>query len=299
MTHSDTQPQTPAADHKHLISVDQLLALIDDPQLRLLDVRWTLQTPDGKPDYLDGHIPSAVYVSLDDQLTAHQRPNPELGRHPLPSAEQFQETLRDLGIDENSRVVLYDDASSMAAARGWWLMRWAGLAHVQVLDGGLAAWKQAGGDLGHGEDAPTHPRTDYTVTPSLPTTDAAGAARLARTGVLVDARAPERYRGETEPMDAKAGHIPGAVNRPAGLNTPGGTWASTQELRAAWQDLGVLDADGNPTSEVGVYCGSGVTACHNALSLALVGVTPVLYGPSWSGWSSNPDNPVATGPDAG
>lgn len=284
---------------QHTISADELHAIVHDPHVRVLDVRWKLGGPDGYPEFLEGHIPHASYVSLEDQLSSHRPDHPELGRHPLPSVEEFQNTVRAWGIDENSTVVVYDDSGSLAAARAWWLLRWAGLENVRVLNGSLNAWKEAGYELAHGEDTEEHTPSTYTVTPSLPTTDAKGAEQLARTGVLIDSRAPERYRGEEEPMDKKAGHIPGAINRPTALNTPDGTWLSEDELRKVWTDLGVLDETGAPTAQVGVYCGSGVTACHNALALETVGVTPVLYGPSWSGWSSDDANPVATGSQPG
>lgn len=283
---------------QYVIDVDQLHPLLGTPRVRILDVRWTLGKPNGYPDYLENHIPGATYVSLDEQLSSHRPDQPHLGRHPLPSVEEFQQTLRCLSVDEKSTVVIYDDASSLAAARAWWLFVWAGLTDVRVLNGGLAAWKEAGYELEHGPDTNERVPSSYAVTPSLPTTDAAGAAELARTGILIDSRATERYRGDNEPMDPKAGHIPGAINRPTTLNTPDGLWLSEDELRKAWNDLGVLDETGKATAEVGVYCGSGVTACHNALSLMSVGVTPVLYGPSWSGWSSDDSNPVATGDPA-
>lgn len=279
-----------------LISADELADLLADPaedsarKLRLLDVRWTLSQPDGRADYAAGHIPGAVYVSLDDDLASHSD-DPKAGRHPLPNPEDFEDTVRSWGIDATTPVVVYDDNRSLGAARAWWLLRWAGLDDVRVLDGGMQAWREAVGELS--TETPEPMRSDFHIQPdSMPTLTADKAAQLARTGTLLDARAPERYRGETEPLDAKAGHIPGARNRPATANTDATshTFAPAAQLREAFAHLGV-----GSTGAVGVYCGSGVTACTNALALAQIGIRAALYPASWSGWSADPDRPVNSG----
>ncbi|MDN5660906.1 MAG: sulfurtransferase, partial [Brevibacterium aurantiacum] len=248
-----------------LITADELLArLADDGSTpRLLDVRWRLQKPDGRDDFAAGHIPGAVYVDLDTELAAHSETGPTAGRHPLPSAEAFQEQVRAWGIDQLTEVVVYDDNSGQGAARAWWLLQWAGMT-ARVLDGGLNAFVAAGGELATGPSEPVQPST-VTITPdSMPVIDADAAS--AWTGVLLDARAGERFRGETEPLDAKAGHIPGAKSAPASENTADGKFLDEEALRSRFSSLGALD------QPVGVYCGSGVSACHNALVLASLGV---------------------------
>lgn len=271
-----------------LITPDELLArLADDGSTpRLLDVRWTLQKPDGRDDFAAGHIPGAIYVDMDTELAAHSDHDPTEGRHPLPSAEAFQEQVRTWGIDQLTEVVVYDDNSGLGAARAWWLLQWAGM-KARVLDGGLSAFAAAGGELVAGAGDPVRPST-VTITPdSMPVIDADAAS--AWTGVLLDARAGERFRGETEPLDSRAGHIPGATSAPATENAADGKFHDAETLLARFSDLGALD------QPVGVYCGSGVTACHNALALASLGVETSLYPASWSGWSSDPDRQVATG----
>lgn len=270
-----------------LISADELLSrLRTAPAPRLLDVRWTLPKPDGRDDFAAGHIPGAVYVDLDTELADHDSTDPTAGRHPLPTAEAFQATVRSWGIDADTEVVVYDDNSSLGAARAWWLLRWAGV-RARVLDGGLTAYRKAGGELAAGDSAEVEPSSIVLRPGSLPVIDADAAA--AWDGVLLDARAGERFRGETEPLDPRAGHIPGAKNAPATENVPAGTFLPETDLRQRFSALGALD------QPVGVYCGSGVTACHNALALATLGVEASLYPASWSGWSSDPDQPVETG----
>lgn len=271
-----------------LITADELLArLADDGSTpRLLDVRWTLQKPDGRDDFAAGHVPGAIYVDLDTELAEHSDHDPAEGRHPLPSADAFQEQVRAWGIDQLTEVVVYDDNSSLGAARAWWLLQWAGMT-ARVLDGGLNAFIAAGGELATGASDPVRPST-VTITPdSMPVIDA--DATSAWTGILLDARAGERFRGEVEPLDSQAGHIPGATSAPATENTAEGKFLDEESLRSRFSDLGALD------QPVGVYCGSGVTACHNALALASLGIESSLYPASWSGWSSDPARQVATG----
>ena len=259
-----------------------------DPPL-LLDVRWALGDPKGRDHYLSGHLPGAVYVDLETELAAPAAvPG---GRHPLPDPVTLTAAARRWGLTAGRRVIVYDDNGGQSAARAWWLLRWAGVASVRLLDGGLAAWRAAGFGLDDGDVVP--PAGDVTLTGgALPTLDADGAARVAVEGTLLDARAGERYRGEVEPVDPKAGHIPGARNAPTAANLDeSGRFLPAEELRARFTALGV----GEGTGVVGVYCGSGVTAAHEIAALAVAGIDAVLYPGSWSDWSSDPGRPVATG----
>jgi thiosulfate/3-mercaptopyruvate sulfurtransferase len=267
----------------------------------LLDVRWRLGGPPGIERYRAGHLPGAVFVDLDAELAgppAAPRPG---GRHPLPSPGRVQAALRRAGVSESSAVVAYDDADSTAAARAWWVLRYYGHQHVRVLDGGYAAWAAAG--LPVSAEVPAPAAGDFTARPGgMPLLDAAGAAALARSGVLLDARQPERYRGEAEPVDPVAGHIPGAVSAPASQNvTADGRFLAPPELRARFAALGVPDSgrEGAQRPAVGAYCGSGVTAAQQVLALELAGIPAALYVGSWSDWITDPGRPVATGPVPG
>ncbi|MGX1853545.1 sulfurtransferase [Streptomyces sp. NPDC055299] len=258
----------------------------------LLDIRYQLGGPPGRPEYEAGHVPGAVYVDLDSELAAPPGP---AGRHPLPDLDVFAAAMRAAGVRADRPVVVYDGGQSWAAARAWWLLRWTGHPDVRVLDGGLAAWQASGGALS--TDQPAPPTGDFTPLPgALPLLTADDAAALARRGVLLDARAAERYRGEVEPIDPVAGHIPGAVSAPTTENVAeGGTvFRDAAELARRFASLGAT-AD----TEVGVYCGSGVSAAHQVLALALAGVPAALYVGSWSEWTADPARPVATGPQAG
>lgn len=270
-----------------LITADELAEALDSQHPPVvLDVRWRLDRPDGRPDYLAGHIPGAVYVDLDRELAAHGAPTD--GRHPLPSVEQLQESARRWGIDDGDSVVVYDDLKSMSAARAWWLLTYAGIADVRMLDGALRAWTTSGRALDTGEVTP-EPGTVTLSFGHLPTVDLDGAATLPSRGVLLDARAGERYRGDTEPIDPRAGHIPGAVSAPTAENVDAeGRFLPPDALRDRFASLGV-------EGEVGVYCGSGVTAAHEAAALVIAGFRPALYPGSWSQWSNHPERPVATG----
>lgn len=271
-----------------LVSTADLARLLDQPRPPVvLDVRWRLTGPAGRNDYVAGHVPGAVFLDLDTDLAAPPGP---AGRHPLPDPATLQATLRAAGVRTGGPVVAYDDRDGSVAARAWWLLRWAGHAEVAVLDGGYAAWTEEGRPVSTDEPRPTP--GDVVVTPGgLPVLDADQAAALARTGVLLDARAPERYRGDVEPVDPHAGHIPGARNAPfAGHLGADGRWRSPAELAARFAGLGVT-AD----TPVGTYCGSGVTASSVVLALELAGVPAALYAGSWSNWSADPDRPVATG----
>lgn len=271
-------------------TLHDLLGGPDSPAI--LDVRWALGDPDGRKHYEDGHIPGAVYADLDSELAAP--PEPARGRHPLPSVEALQRSARAWGLRDGQPVVVYDDNDGMAAARAWWLLRWAGVTDVRILDGALTAWKQAGFGLQSGECAP-EPGDVRLDGGQLPVLTADQAASIARDGLLLDARAAERYRGETEPVDLRAGHIPGALSAPATGNlSPAGTFAEPAELRLRYAALGV-----EPGRPVAVYCGSGVTAAHDVAALQIAGFSAALFPGSWSQWSADPDREAATGPAPG
>lgn len=258
-----------------------------DP-VRLLDVRWELGRSDGYLRYHAGHLPGAVYVDLDTELSAPAGPG---GRHPLPSAAVFEALARGWGINDGDTVVAYDASGGAAAARAWWLLRHAGFTNVRLLDGGLQAWLDANGELESGEPVPPVPGSVTLSWGHMPVTDMAGAAELAAAGVLMDARAPERFRGENEPIDPQAGHIPGAVNVPAAGNlAEDGRYRTPAELQQRFSAAG---ADGS--KPVGTYCGSGIYASAQVAALAMAGIEAALYPGSWSEWSSTPGQPVATG----
>jgi thiosulfate/3-mercaptopyruvate sulfurtransferase len=270
-----------------LAGVDEVYraAAEPDPPV-LLDVRWALGDPNGAEHYRAGHLPGAVYVDLDTELAGPHQPG--AGRHPLPSIAALQTVARRWGISADSRVVVYDNSGGLAAARAWWLLRWAGVTDVRILDGGLAAWRAAGYAEATGSATPRRPGDVVLTAGHLPTLTADEAAALPGTGTLLDARAGERYRGEVEPIDPRAGHIPGAISRPTGENLTDGV----PYFKAADQLRERFDGVAGP---VGVYCGSGVTAAHQIAALATLGVDAALYPGSWSAWSSDPDRPVATG----
>jgi thiosulfate/3-mercaptopyruvate sulfurtransferase len=272
-----------------LVSVESLAAdLAHEPGPVVLDVRWQLGGPPGIDSYRRGHLPTAVFTDLDRDLAGPPGPG---GRHPLPEPAAFQAAMRAAGVRQDRAVVVYDDGDSTIAARGWWTLRYYGHQNVRVLDGGYRAWVGAGLAVTQAEPEPV--AGDFTARPGhMPTLDAAGAQATARTGRLLDARSAERYRGETEPIDPVAGHIPGAVSAPTvGNVNADGTFVGAAELAARFAALGVT-GDGTP---VGAYCGSGVTAAHEVLALALAGLPAALYVGSWSNWVADPDRPVATG----
>ncbi|MFJ9809380.1 sulfurtransferase [Streptomyces sp. NPDC101158] len=252
----------------------------------LLDVRWTLGGPPGRPEYEAGHLPGAVYVDLDTDLAG---PPGSSGRHPLPDVAAFGAAMRRAGVSADTPVVVYDGGLGWGAARAWWLLRWAGHPDVRVLDGGLAAWP---GELV--KDVPDPAQGDFEPRPgALGLLDADGAASLARTGLLLDARAAERYRGDVEPIDRVGGHIPGAVSAPTTENVgPDGLFLPAEDLAARFSALGATEG-----ADVAVYCGSGVSGAHEVLALAIAGRPAALYAGSWSEWSADPGRPVATGPD--
>jgi thiosulfate/3-mercaptopyruvate sulfurtransferase len=265
-----------------LLTVRDLGAALGE--VTVLDVRWRLGSSDGREQYLAGHVPGASYVDLERDLA--DPPGPA-GRHPLPDPERFAAAMRRCGVRLDRPVVVLDDWAGMAATRAWWLLRDHGHRDVRLLDGGWAAWLAEDGRAETGE--PLVEPGDLRADPGhLPVVDAEGASRLARDGVLVDARAPERFRGEVEPVDPVAGHVPGAVNVPATANVADGRFRPPGELAEVY-------AATTGAAEVGVYCGSGVTATHDAFALHLLGREAVLYAGSWSHWVTDPARPVATG----
>jgi thiosulfate/3-mercaptopyruvate sulfurtransferase len=253
----------------------------------VLDVRWSLGGPPGVGNYRIGHIPGAQFVDLDLELSAPPGP----GRHPLPSAADFEAAMRRHGVSGTRSVVAYDASTGTSAARAWWLLRYFGHPDVAVLDGGFAAWTAAGLPVAVG-DEPTVAPGDFHATPGgMPLLDAAQAAAMPVRGILIDARAPERFRGEVEPVDPVAGHIPGARNLPA-QQTLGadGTLLSPDALRERFAAIGV-----RPGGVVGVYCGSGVVATQEILAMAVAGIEAELYAGSWSEWITDPSRPIASG----
>lgn len=273
----------------HLIDAASLAAaLTASTPPRVLDVRWKLGGPPGAQEYAAGHIPGAVYVDLDTELAGHGLPTD--GRHPLPTPEDFQDAVRGWGLGDGDDVVVYDDVSGTSAARAWWLLRHAGFASVRVLDGGLAAWRAAGGALETAANIPER-GTATVAYGSLPTIDADSAAGFPAAGVLLDARAGERFRGEVEPVDPRAGHIPGAVSAPTTENLAAdGTLLPADVLADRFAALGV-----SQDAPVAVYCGSGVTAAHEILALEVAGFRAALYPGSFSAWSNDAQRPVAMG----
>ena len=272
-----------------LIAVEELVQRLsdDDPTPSLLDVRWSLAGGAERDDYLSGHIPGAAFVDLDQDLAA---PPGSGGRHPLPDPAEFGAAMRGAGVSSERPVVVYDAANSMSAARAWWLLRYFGHRDVWVLDGGFGAWGAAAYPVESGEAAVE--TGDFEARPGgMALLDAAGALELAGTGVLLDARAPERFVGEHEPIDPVAGHIPGACNRPTTENLDSsGHFLTPEALMAGFERVGA-----HPGAPVGAYCGSGVTAAHEVLALEVAGIPAALYVGSWSDWISDPGRPVATG----
>ena len=280
-----------------LISAEDLAVCLNDPGVRILDARFSLADADaGRAAFAHGHIAGAHYLDLNQDLSG-PKTNPRLGRHPLPSEAHWQAVLERLGIRPDDRVVVYDAADgAMAAARAWFLFTLCGHAQVSVLDGGLNAWVAHGLPLEYAE-AEAPPPSRYPLAYRSDLLISAEELRRALRGnpqaVLLDARAPERFRGDVEPLDTKAGHIPDALNRPFSENLQNGRFKPAAALRA---EFATLTAG---RSDILLSCGSGVTACHNALALAQAGIAGWrLFAPSWSGWIADPQNPVATG-DAG
>lgn len=281
-----------------LLTVGDLRAMLDAGEpVTVLDVRWALGDAGGRDRYRAGHVPGAVFVDLDAELAAP--PSPDLGRHPLPDLADLEAAARRWGVRTGVPVVVYDDGPSLAAARAWWLLRWAGLTDVRILDGGISAWRSLNSPEATGDPDPVTVGDVRLVGGGLPVVGADDVARLATPGadgsrspgLVLDARAAERFRGEVEPVDPKAGHVPGAVSAPTTENVgPDGRFLPAAVLAQRFSALG---ADG--ARPVAVYCGSGVTAAHQVAALAVAGLSAALYPGSWSQWSNDPDRPVSTG----
>jgi thiosulfate/3-mercaptopyruvate sulfurtransferase len=282
-----------------LIDAAALRELVGKPGVAVIDCRFDLVNPEGgRRAYLKGHIPGARYADLNKDLSAPVSPNS--GRHPLPLPREFATTLGRLGIGDATQVIAYDDAGGSFAARLWWLLRWLGHRPVAVLDGGINAWTAAGGTLESGEEKPV-PRGTADGGRTSSRTDGAAVIETAEIAafltdpqrLLVDARAAERFAGLVEPIDAVAGHIAGAVNHPFSANlAPDGRFLAAPELRRLWD----ARLAGRKAEHVAAMCGSGVTACHNLLSLEIAGLRGAkLYPGSWSEWIRDPKRPVARG----
>jgi len=269
----------------------------DPPGVVVVDCRFNLMKPEaGRADWLAGHIPGAFYADLDRDLAGPA--SPATGRHPLPDPERLRVLFSSFGIGPETRVVAYDEGPGAIAARLWWLLRWMGHRHAALLDGGLAAWRAAGLPLATDAPAPV-PGRSFTGQPgAMPTRDTAKLAAALASGDgrlrLLDARAPDRFAGTTEPIDPVAGHVPGAINAPfTGNLGSDGRFLSPGELAARFAAL----AGNRSPADVVCMCGSGVTACHNLFALELAGLSgAALYPGSWSEWIRSPDRPVAKGP---
>ncbi|MEV7633500.1 sulfurtransferase [Microbacterium sp. NPDC089318] len=269
-----------------LISVAELRERLDG--VHLLDARWSLARTDGRRQYLAGHIPGAVFLDVERDLTRHGEPHE--GRHPLPADAALAAAARRWGVHQGASVVVYDDDRMLPASRAWWALRRAGL-DVRVLDGGWRAWLAAGGEVETGEVTPAQGDVALGAPGDDGIIDTGAAATWPDAGVLLDARVAERYRGETEPIDPIAGHIPGAKNLPIGrLLTDDGRFRPASDIAAAFDAVGA--EEGTP---VAAYCGSGITAAQLALAGAIAGRDVSVYPGSWSAWSNTPGRPVATG----
>lgn len=277
-----------------LISAFELQDLVnDDDQLVLLDARHDLSNHQlGKEQYLEGHIPGAVFLDHERELCGVKTGSN--GRHPLPERNDFIQLIAGLGIRQDANIVVYDARDSMFAAHLWWMLRWIGCTNVRVLNGGWSAWNQISGDVERSEPASREPVQWTSTTATMPVVNASEVLnninQPART--LIDARAENRYRGDIEPMDPVAGHIPGAVNWPFSRNLDSdGFFRPVQELQAGFTAL----LDGQAPEKIIHQCGSGISACHNLLAMEVAGLTgSALYPGSWSEWCSDASRPVVT-----
>jgi len=281
--------------HTTLVSTEQLAAFLDDPNCVIVDCRYDLANESwGMDQYRAAHVPGAVYADLARDLSG--KADGHSGRHPLPGLDAIVATFRQLGISDGSQVVAYDQSSGMYASRLWWMLRYMGHDAVAVLDGGFAKWLAEGRPTRAGEETRAGGGFTARPRPEMRVTANQVWARLGDPEMtLVDARAPARYEGREEPLDRVAGHIPGARNHFFQRNLgPDGTFLSAARLRENFSAL----LGSTPPQQVTLYCGSGVTACHNLLAMEHAGLSGMkLFPGSWSEWSSDPDKPVATGPD--
>ncbi|MFO0762603.1 MAG: sulfurtransferase [Byssovorax sp.] len=282
-----------SAGSSPLVSAAWLADHLDDPTVRVADVRWYLGGKRGEDEYARGHVPGAVFVDLDRDLA--RRPDLGPGRHPLPHAADFAQFLARIGVDAGTTVVAYDDAGGAIAARLWWLLRYFGHGGGKVLDGGLGAYTALGLPLSAERPSPTPAPLLDLRGGSAGVVDKTAVDRLRADprALVLDARAPERFLGKSEPIDARAGHIPGARSAPFAENlaSPGGALLPASALAERFRALGAFEA-----AEVVCYCGSGVTACHNLLALSLAGRDDaLLYEGSWSDWARDPSLPAETG----
>lgn len=285
--------------HRHLISTEELAAHLNDPNWLIADCRFVLSRPDEKQEhYLRAHIPGAVYVHLDHDLSAPIIPG-VTGRHPLPAPAEIAARFEKLGIGPDTQVVAYDDqGGSLSAVRLWWMLRWIGHDAAAVLDGGWQKWLEEDRPVNSGREQAQPRRLDLKPRAGLfATVDEVDRLRRDPNYLLLDVRAPERYSGEVEPIDPVAGHIPGARNAPYTDNlTPEGIFRKPEELRAHYTAL----IGSIPPENVIFYCGSGVTSIHSLLAMELAGLNGArLYPGSWSEWIADRSRPVAVGPDQG
>jgi thiosulfate/3-mercaptopyruvate sulfurtransferase len=286
-----------------LIGAAELRDLVGKPDIAVIDCRFDLMNPSGgRRAYLEGHIPGARYADLNKDLSAPITPTS--GRHPLPTQSDFARTLARLGIGRANQVIAYDDSAGAFAARAWWMLRWVGHAAAAVLDGGIKAWVSAGGTLQSGEEEPLPAEVSYLpaevsyLRAQADATAVIGTAELEQrlsdpAFLLIDARAGERFAGTVEPIDAIAGHVEGAVNHPFSSNLGAdGRFLPAPVLRQAWEKR----LAGRSPTQVAAMCGSGVTACHNLLSLEVAGLRgATLYAGSWSEWIRDPRRPISRG----
>lgn len=287
MTHKQSVPP--------LVSADWLATKLGNPFILPVDVRWYLTDRGrGRAEYLEAHIPGAVFMDIDDDLAAPPGQGP--GRHPLPTPSAFADVASRAGIRRDTHVIAYDANGGAFAARLWWLLRYFGHDRVSLLDGGWQLWQASGHPTEAGvvlvEPAQFMPQLQPHL---IVDANAVNAIRQEPGMLLLDARAAERYEGRVEPIDPRAGHIPGARSAPFAANLrPDGTFKGPAELREHYNALGADTAE-----RIICYCGSGVTAAHDLFALSLIGRSDaLLYEGSWSDWSSNPERPIATGPDA-
>lgn len=277
-----------------LISTEELAHYLGSPNWAVVDCRFALTDPHaGRAKYLAAHIAGAVYADLERDLSGAIIPG-QTGRHPLPPLDDFVATLGRWGIDESVQVVAYDDAGGMMAARLWWMLRYVGHDAVAVLDGDWRAWQREGWPVSQGEESRLPRRFTPKLRPHMVISADEIAARLGDpTLTLLDARGRDRFRGENETLDPKAGHIPGALSAPYGENLDSeGYFRTDEELRGRFTEL----LGETPRGEVALYCGSGVSAAHNNLAMIYAGLNePRLYVGSWSDWITDPARPTATG----